>query len=119
MGISFKINIDTENRGPGYWKLNTALLKDEMYKEKIKDLVYDTILYGKQHNLDSRSIWDLCKTKIRDVSILHSKSKVKTPKETPQVHFTHIQVKLCAYEAHNPDRRELFNCINAMSATEA
>ena len=73
-----ELNIRTEGpkRGPGTWKLNTSLLNDEEYKQKIKSLIteiWDTssgIL-----DLGLRSDW--LKYKIRQFSIEYGKQRTK------------------------------------------
>ena len=38
--VTLLININENQRGPNYWKLNTSLLEDENYKAIIKDLIH-------------------------------------------------------------------------------
>ena len=72
------------SRTMSYLKLNTSLLKDETYKNQIEALVEDTIKFGEENNFDKRLTWDLCKTKIREMSINFSKLKVKKEKSEIQ-----------------------------------
>ena len=67
----------SKNRGPGYWKMNTSILKDAKYIELIKHVINDTILEY-QNQLDKRSLWEMVKIKIKEVSIKYSVSKAKT-----------------------------------------
>ena len=61
-------------RGPGYWKLNTNLLKDPTYINLVKTIIAKT----KEEYieiLDSRSLWELVKIKIKENSIKYSIKK--------------------------------------------
>ena len=58
--VTLLININENQRGPNYWKLNTSLLEDENYKAIIKDLIhrYNTKLgYGKL-DVDLHTLWE-------------------------------------------------------------
>ena len=43
-------------RGPGYWKLNTSLLKDEKYISLINNCIDNTLL--ENNDLDSQTLWE-------------------------------------------------------------
>ena len=64
--------IKENNRGPGYWKLNTALLANEEYKKMINDKLPIWLEEAKDLK-DRRSIWDWIKFNIRTDSIIFSK----------------------------------------------
>ena len=49
--------IKENSRGPGYWKLNIALLANEEYKKMINDKLPILLLEAKDLK-DRRSIWD-------------------------------------------------------------
>ena len=55
-------------RGPGYWKLNTSILKDQQYKESIINIINKT-LYEYNEIQSKRILWDLCKIRIKEYSI--------------------------------------------------
>lgn len=62
------INMNTKTRGPGYWKMNTSILKDNIYRDDIEKLMKDTI--EEYSEIESkRVIWDLCKIRIKEYSI--------------------------------------------------
>ena len=74
--IELNIRIEGPKRGPGTWKLNTSLLKEEEYKQKIKSLiteVWDT----SSGILDLGLRFDWLKYKIRQFSIEYSKQRSK------------------------------------------
>ena len=64
--------IKENNRGPGYWKLNTTLLANDEYKKMIIDKLPIWLEEAKDLR-DRRSIWDWMKFNIRTDSIIFSK----------------------------------------------
>ena len=64
--------IKESNRGPGYWKLNTALLANEQYRNMINDKLPIWLEEAKDLQ-DPRSIWDWIKFNVRADSIIFSK----------------------------------------------
>ena len=67
----------SKNRGPGYWKMNASILKDSKYIDIIKHVINDTKTEY-QTQLDKRSLWEMVKIKIKEVSIKYSVSKAKS-----------------------------------------
>ena len=72
MAISLKINTPSD-RGPGYWKFNNALLKDNEYVQEIETLVESF----KSLHVNHQTKWELCKLEIKSFSIYYSKKKSK------------------------------------------
>ena len=70
--VTLKLNIQT--RGPGYWKLNNDIIKDEPYQQNIKQIIQETI---SKHStsLDSSELWELLKINIKEFSISYSNEK--------------------------------------------
>ena len=58
-------------RGPGFWKLNTELLNDNDYCQKIQNLIIEK---SQKYNFlqDARQIWFLCKIHVKEFSIKHA-----------------------------------------------
>jgi len=76
-------------RGPGSWCLNTSLLGEEDYLEKIKNLIAHA--RSRKSNFISISLWwDWLKTRIRKLSINYSKEKAKARR----IDFLTLQQKL-------------------------
>lgn len=67
--ISLKINHKAESRGRGYFKLNSKILENEEYKDIIKQLIskYQNKLVTQ--NTDPRTLWDVFKVEVRDVTV--------------------------------------------------
>ena len=71
--LSFDFN--TFKRGPGYWKLNTSLLRDKTYVEAINKVI-DIEL--EQETKSKKEKWELMKLSIRNTSLQYSARKKKS-----------------------------------------
>ena len=61
-----------QKRGPGFWKFNTALLKDEAYVAALKtNIPMFKEKYNETHDLGLK--WDLIKMELGGFTIMHSK----------------------------------------------
>ena len=69
--ITIKFSTRTPLRGSGVWKLNNSLLKDDEYKEKIKNIIRKFKLENAHMNAQVK--WDMCKTKVKEFTIKYSK----------------------------------------------
>ena len=65
-------------RGPGFWKLNTSLLRDKKYIEMVKESIKTTVNENKQCN--DGLLWDFIKMKIRAKTVQYS-SNIKRGKD--------------------------------------
>ena len=77
--IHFKIKITNQRKGPGFWKFNNSLLKDEKHINKLQkylDRYKDKYKDVKDQGLQ----WDLPKMEIRGFTVMYSKSKAKARK---------------------------------------
>ena len=76
--VILEILPDTEKIGPGFWKLNTSLLLDKDYVQKIKTIIKDSYELCTSQNTNPNLIWELVKSDIRGESIKYSSFKKKT-----------------------------------------
>ena len=76
-------SLHENKRGPGYWKLNTSVLKDEMYIEGINKLIDKTV--SDYEGVRSKLVWELCKIRIREYSIAYCSEKRKVQRSQIQV----------------------------------
>ena len=77
--ITLHINLNTSIRGPGSWKLNTSILKDKLYCNKIKILLKKI---KKDYAFLSKQLyWAMCKVKIKEFTISYCKSKQRVKKD--------------------------------------
>ena len=80
--ITLFINgIEDERHGPSFWKFNASLIDDEMYVSLIRDK-YSTWIEEGSEIEDPRVLWDYVKYKIRQETIVYSKSKARERRAT-------------------------------------
>ena len=75
VSLVLQSNLLNQKRGPGFWKFNTALLKDEAYVTALK---INIPIFKEKYNETHLSLkWDLIKMEIRGFTIKYSKRKAK------------------------------------------
>ena len=98
----------SKKRGAGYWKLNTDLLRDAVYVDIIKRVIIDT-LNEYQTYLDKRSLWEITKIKIREISIKYSKQKASSKASRVKILENKLQTACSLLANGNPNTEELNN----------
>ncbi len=68
---SFRDDIE---RGKGYWKFNAKLLEDKKFQTMIRNIIH-SVRIEYSDSVDKRTLWDLCKIRIKEESIKWSKTK--------------------------------------------
>ena len=68
--VSIKLKVKSKKRGKGYWKFNNSLLKDEVYKSNIQNIIRKVNTEFKF--FDKRMKWEMCKIKIKEFSMKYS-----------------------------------------------
>jgi exonuclease III len=101
--ITINIPIHNHKRGPGHWKLNSSLVVDPVYQQKIKNIIAEQIT---EHStaINPAALWEFIKMKIRQETIKYSsdiKKKRSTLLQELETKLAHLQVK--ANETPNPD----------------
>ena len=84
-------------RGPGLWKFNNTLLKDEQYVAMIRDM-YTQARSHYSYLTDKRLFWEMMKMEIRTASISYAKSKAKSTYHREQEmkrQLDHLDVFIC------------------------
>ena len=66
--------------GPGLWKFNNTLLKDEEYVECVRKTYLNTVNYYRQVT-NKRLLWELIKMEIRNATISYTKYKAKISRD--------------------------------------
>ena len=74
--VKLVISKNFKERGKGYWKLNTQLLRDSGYVEKMNNLI-DIQLEQKKYYKDIRDHWEVMKIDIAGSSIQYAARKKK------------------------------------------
>ena len=83
--ITLQISLHSNKRGRGFWKLNTSLLKDIEYVNRIKLIINRTKEeYANDETVDPSLLWEMVKMKVREESIkfgAHKKKKIEEKQE--------------------------------------
>ena len=105
MSLVLQSNRLNQKRGLGFWKFNTALLKDEAYVTALKiNIPIFKEKYNEVHDLGLK--WDLLKMAIRGFTIKYSKRKAK--KHRDEEKLLHKKVNdLQARAENNPHNRNI------------
>ena len=73
--ITLNLSLHSNPRGNGFWKLNTSLLTDTTFVEKIKETIQETATEYKNDELVNPGLlWEMIKLKVRQQSIAYSAS---------------------------------------------
>jgi len=81
--IEFK-DVGDGVKGPGLWKLNCSLLRDEVYVDEINHMIPTWIYEGRTDLSDPRSVWDWVKYNIKKHSRKYSVNKTKQRRREEQ-----------------------------------
>ena len=78
--IHFKNEGANQRKGPGFWKFNNSLLKDEKYINKLRNNL--DRYKDKYKDVEDRGLqWKLLKMEIKRFTVMYSKSKAKARKK--------------------------------------
>ena len=78
--IHFKNESANQRKGPGFWKFNNSLLKDEKYINKLRNNL--DRYKDKFKDVEDRGLqWKLLKMEITRFTVMYSKSKAKARKK--------------------------------------
>ena len=69
--------LENEQKGPGYWKMNCSMLKDDEYVNNVTEMLPVWTAEERKELSDSRNVWDWIKYNIRAHVINYSKKKAK------------------------------------------
>ena len=107
---TFKLKLKKQKRGPGFWKFNNSLLRDDEY---VNDLRTNINAYNaKYENIDDQGLkWDLIKMEIRGFTVKYAKMKAKKRKneEVELLNkINELQQKLESNPNNNQSLNELY-----------
>ncbi|KAL9964006.1 hypothetical protein ACROYT_G027573 [Oculina patagonica] len=103
-----------QKRGPGFWKFNTALLKDEKYISAIK---LNIPIFKKkcEETQDLGLKWDLIKMEIRGFTIQYSKRKAKKHRDEEKILYQEVNTLQAKAEKNPHDRNIILELQRARS----
>ena len=77
--VTMKLQVTTKKRGKGFWKLNNSLLKDETYKQGVRNIIKNIKI--EYNSFDYQFMWEMCKIKIREYSMKYASDVSKRRKK--------------------------------------
>lgn len=94
--VTLRLYMSGNHRGPGYWKMNNDLLKDDEFNIEVKNVVNETIhKYSKE---TAGFVWEMLKIKVKEkaicISVKRGKEKMKQ-KERYQKELDSLNRLLC------------------------
>ena len=103
--IELTLNLNTNKRGPGFWKLNSSILKENEYVKEMTLLINK--VWDESTNMsDSLARFDWLKFKIMEYTIQYCKKRAKGRrlKETKIMkELELLDIKICNLEASNEE----------------
>ncbi len=73
--IMLNVKLNKVKRGPGYWKLNVSILKDDSYVKEVKQCIVKCKDEFSKENPHVR--WEMCKVKIKELTQAFCKKKAR------------------------------------------
>ena len=71
--ITLSLSLHSNPRGNGFWKLNTSLLSETSYLDKIKATIENTVSeYENDETVNPILLWEMVKLKVREKSISYA-----------------------------------------------
>ena len=78
--IIIEIETHSQQRGPGYWKLNASVLNETKYIEGIENIFQKEKEFGESKNIIKPIIWDMMKIKFKEFSRKYCQNRKKIEK---------------------------------------
>ena len=96
-------------KGPGFWKFNQSLLKDETYVSSLRAEIPN--FRQKYNDVEDLTLkWDLIKMEIRGFTIKYSKNKAKKRKSS-EIHLQNQINELYKKAEKQPNNKQIINDI--------
>jgi exonuclease III len=106
--VYIQLSCCNTERGPGYWKMNNALLKEENFLNLINTTIEDSLAEETVANKPDDFKWEFLKLRIKEAAIQYSKQRAVFKKN----HYVELQTKLKQCESvlvHNPQNIDAIN----------
>ena len=114
ISLHFK-DLENVSRGPGFWKMNQSLLKDNAFVETMQEKLVTWKEEGNEFS-DKRVAWDWVKYNVRLFCIQESKSRAKVRREEENTLQKNLQEAQINFQRHPNDetKKELDFCTTQM-----
>ena len=103
--ISIKLCFKQSTKGPGYWKINTNTLKDELYQNGICNLI-DSV---SSSDLPVKLRWEMFKIKVREFSQKYCRKKALEKKDSKcllELKLSEIEKRIDANNFNDKDMKD-------------
>ena len=109
--ITFSLTLKSNPRGPGFWKLNTSLLTEVEYINRIKAAANEVAEeYKDDNSVNDCLLWEMIKMKTRECSIKYAKLKkirMKNREADLEDTISHLEKTIERINLSNEDREKL------------
>ena len=84
--ITLDLSLHSNPRGKGFWKLNTSLLSEMEYIERIKTTIENTVNeYKDDSSVNPALLWEMIKLKVREKSLSYAAYKNAAKKKREEI----------------------------------
>ena len=74
--ITIKVALHSNQRGPGFWKLNSSFLSDINYVNQIRKAIQEVLAeYENDDNVIAALLWEMIKLNVREQSLKYAADK--------------------------------------------
>ena len=118
--IVINVVLHSNERGPGYWKLNTSFLSEIDYVNQIRSVikkVHDD--YKHDNNMNPALLWEVIKLKIREQSLKYAANKKKCMKRTEEELEKNINVLQKIIETNGSKNQEKLQASRELEVKKA
>jgi exodeoxyribonuclease-3 len=105
--LQIQLNIlEEQKRGPGFWKFNSALLRDEVYIDATRALIEN--LKEQYSDIQNHGLkWDLIKSEIRQSTINYCKTQARIRREAEnELKIQYLEAATCFEKNSNNENLE-------------
>ena len=111
--ITLQISLHSNKRGRGFWKLNTSLLKDIEYVNRIKLIINRTKEeYANDETVNPSLLWEMVKMKVREESIkfgAHKKKKIAEKQEEIEQSIAFLEKNLAKVSTDDAVKQKMWS----------
>ena len=111
--ITLQISLHSNKRCRGFWKLNTSLLKDIEYVNRIKLIINRTKKeYANDETVDPSLLWEMVKMKVREESIkfgAHKKKKIAEKQEEIEQSIAFLEKNLAKVSTDDAVKQKMWS----------
>ena len=118
--IIINIALHSNERGPGYWKLNTSFLSEIDYVNQIRSAiknVHDE--YKHDNNVNPALLWEVIKLKIREQSLKYAANQKKCMTRTEEELEKNINILQNIIETNSSENQQKMQAFRELEVKKA